>query len=387
MADGKKQELIANGSEELMAYSRWPMARNQDDRISCHKPLAIGSSSSGHAPCALFFERATHDLSPFTFHLSRIMFYVSRFTNAAARAVAGLGLLLGLCTLCVPESSAMDIAILQSSDIAAYREAIAGLKATGPIGATYTEYDAQGDLELGKKLARKLRASDASLVVAVGLKAALAAKVEIVDVPVVYMMVLDPLKHQLTAANMTGTLLEVPLDRQMKIMRMFLPNLHRIGTLYDPAKTSSRMKDAVQQATISDFQLTGIPIESDKDVPQQLRALLAEVEALWLMPDSTVLTNESVQFILESALARQIPVIGFSPEFTRLGALLSMSVNYGEIGRETGLLVKRILNGEKRLPHNPMPIERFKITLNLKTAKFLGMTFPKELTSLIDETY
>jgi putative ABC transport system substrate-binding protein len=315
------------------------------------------------------------------------MFYVSRFTNAAARAVAGLGLLLGLCTLCVPESSAMDIAILQSSDIAAYREAIAGLKATGPIGATYTEYDAQGDLELGKKLARKLRASDASLVVAVGLKAALAAKVEIVDVPVVYMMVLDPLKHQLTAANMTGTLLEVPLDRQMKIMRMFLPNLHRIGTLYDPAKTSSRMKDAVQQATISDFQLTGIPIESDKDVPQQLRALLANVEALWLMPDSTVLTNESVQFILESALARQIPVIGFSPEFTRLGALLSMSVNYGEIGRETGLLVKRILNGEKRLPHNPMPIERFKITLNLKTAKFLGMTFPKELTSLIDETY
>ena len=307
--------------------------------------------------------------------------------NRLFRAVAGLGLLLGLCTLCVPESSAMDIAILQSSDIAAYREAIAGLKATGPIGATYTEYDAQGDLELGKKLARKLRASDASLVVAVGLKAALAAKVEIVDVPVVYMMVLDPLKHQLTAANMTGTLLEVPLDRQMKIIRMFLPNLHRIGTLYDPAKTSSRVKDAVQQATISDFQLTGIPIESDKDVPQQLRALLADVEALWLMPDSTVLTNESVQFILESALARQIPVIGFSPEFTRLGALLSMSVNYGEIGRETGLLVKRILNGEKLLPHNPLPIERFKITLNLKTAKFLGMTFPKELTSLIDETY
>ncbi len=307
--------------------------------------------------------------------------------NRLFRAVAGLGLLLGLCTLCVPESSAMDIAILQSSDIAAYREAIAGLKATGPIGATYTEYDAQGDLELGKKLARKLRASDASLVVAVGLKAALAAKVEIVDVPVVYMMVLDPLKHQLTAANMTGTLLEVPLERQMKIMRMFLPNLHRIGTLYDPAKTSSRMKDAVQQATISDFQLTGIPIESDKDVPQQLRALLADVEALWLMPDSTVLTNESVQFILESALARQIPVIGFSPEFTRLGALLSMSVNYGEIGRETGLLVKRILNGEKLLPHNPLPIELFKITLNLKTAKFLGMTFPKELTSLIDETY
>jgi len=208
-----------------------------------------------------------------------------------------------------------------------------------------------------------------------------------VDVPIVYMMILDPLKHQLTAANMTGTLLEVPIDRQLKIMRAFLPTLHRVGTLYDPAKTSSRVKEAEQQATISDFQLKGLPVESEKDVPQQLRALLGDVEALWLMPDSTVLTNESIRFILESALARQIPVIGFSPEFTRLGALLSMSVNYGDVGRETGLLVKRILDGERLLPLNPLPIERLKITVNLKTARFLDMTFPKELMNLIDETY
>ncbi|HXT66845.1 MAG TPA: ABC transporter substrate-binding protein [Nitrospiraceae bacterium] len=308
-------------------------------------------------------------------------------TFLGVRVAVGLGLLLGLCTLPVPESAAMDIAILQSSDIAAYREAIAGLKATGPIGAIYTEYDVQGDLELGKKLARKVRASNASLVVAVGLKAALAAKVEIVDVPIVYMMVLDPLKHQLTTDNMTGTLLEVPLDRQLKIMRTFLPNLRQLGTLYDPAKTSARVKDAERQAANSDFQLKGVPVESEKDVPQQLRALLADVEALWLMPDSTVLTNESIRFILESALARQIPVIGFSPEFTRLGSLLSMSVNYGDVGRETGLLAKRVLNGDGQLPLAPVPIERLKITVNLKTAKFLGITFPKELTSLIDETY
>jgi putative ABC transport system substrate-binding protein len=105
------------------------------------------------------------------------------------------------------------------------------------------------------------------------------------------------------------------------------------------------------------------------------------------MPDSTVLTNESVRFILESALARQIPVIGFSPEFTRLGALLSMSVNYGDVGRETGLLVKRILDGERQLPLDPVPIERLKITVNLNTAKFLGITFSNGQTSLIDETY
>jgi putative ABC transport system substrate-binding protein len=186
---------------------------------------------------------------------------------------------------------------------------------------------------------------------------------------------------------MTGTLLEVPVDRQLKIMRTFLPTLHQLGTLYDPAKTSSRLKDAVQQASIADFQLKGLPVESEKDVPLQLRALLSDVEALWLIPDSTVLTNESIRFILDSALARQMPVIGFSPEFTRMGALFSMSVTYGNVGLETGLLVKRILDGEKLLPLSPVPIGRLKIAVNLKTARFLGITFSKELTSLIDETY
>ena len=70
-----------------------------------------------------------------------------------------------------------------------------------------------------------------------------------------------------------------------------------------------------------------------------------------------------------------------------MGTLLSMSVNYRDVGRETGLLATRILDGERLLPLNPVPIERLKITVNLKAAKFLGMTFPKELTSLIDETY
>ena len=305
----------------------------------------------------------------------------------AALVVFGLAALLILCVLSVSEAAAPEIVILKSSEIAAYDDAVKGFKATAPSGAIYTEYDLQGDLERGKTFAKKIRASDASLVVAVGLKAALAAKLEIVDIPVVYMMILDPLKHQLNGANMTGTLLEIPVDRQLKLLHMLLPTTHRLGILYDPSKSLSRVKDATSQARANAFHLQGFPVNSEKEVPQQLRTLLATVDALWLMPDSTVLTDESIRFILESALAQHVPVIGFSPEFTRLGGLLSLSVNYGEVGRETGLLAKRILDGERLLPLNPVPIERFKITVNLKTARFLGISFPKELISLIDETY
>jgi len=302
------------------------------------------------------------------------------------RAVAPLALS-GLLLVRATHAAAVDIAVLKSSGIGAYEQAVEGFKATAPSSAVYTEYDLQGDLEKGKKLARKIRTSSASLVVAVGLKAALAAKVEIADVPVLYMMVLDPVRHNLTATNMTGTLLEIPIERQLKLIRSFLPSRRRLGALYDPKKSSAQLKEAEQLTVPLSFELRGFAVESEKDVPQQLRNLLTVNDALWLLPDSTVLTNESIGFILEASLAKGVPVIGFSPELTRLGALLSLSVTYGEIGRETGQLARRILDGDQRLPLKPAPIERLKITVNLKTARFLGIEFSKDVSHLIDETY
>lgn len=285
------------------------------------------------------------------------------------------------------QATGPEIAILKSSDLRAYKDAVEGFKATAPGNATYVEYDLRGDFDQGKRLARTIRATDSALVVAVGLKAALTAKLEIVDIPILYMMILDPTKYQLTAANMTGVLIEIPTDRQLKMIRTFLPKLRKIGVLYNPEKTATKLKEAESQAAGHAFQLRGFPVEKEKEVSPQLRTLLAHSEALWLIPDSTVLTDESIRFILESAVARQIPVIGFSPEFTRLGALLSLSIDYGEVGREAGLLAKRILNGEQQLPLRPVPVQRIRITVNQKTARYLDITIPRELDSLIDETY
>jgi putative tryptophan/tyrosine transport system substrate-binding protein len=312
---------------------------------------------------------------------------ITGMDRTATRCMLAIAVTTGYGLSGTPAAQAAEIAILKSSSISAYDQAITGFKSTAPSGLSYPEYDMQGDLEQGRKLARKIRASEASLVVAVGLKAALAAKLEIVDIPVVYMMILDPSKHSLTGSNMTGTLLEIPAERQFKILRAFLPDLRRLGMLSNAGGNSTKLKDTVAQAAAHSFQLQEFPVDSEKEVPVQLRSLLGSTDALLLVPDSTVLTNDSIGFILETALARRVPVIGFSPEFTRLGALISLSVSYGEVGRETGLLAKRILDGDRKLPAKPIPIERLKITVNLKTARFLGIEFPKDVNHLIDETY
>lgn len=283
-------------------------------------------------------------------------------------------------------AQAADVAILKSSDISAYNQAIAGFKAALPAGTNFVEYDMQGDVAKGRKQAQRIRASDAALVLAVGLKAALVAKLEIIDIPVIFCMVLDPGKHDLKAPNMTGLLLEVPIERQLATLRTVLPAAKRVGVLYDPEKTGPFVEEARRRAKGFGLHLVSKTVTSEKEVPSALRGLVSEVDTLWLVPDSTVLTEDSLRFLLNTSMEASIPVLGFSPDLVKSGALVGLSVNYEDIGRQGGALARSILNGKGRSPALAPP-ERLRMSLNLKTARFLGITVPPEIVAQADDVY
>lgn len=284
-------------------------------------------------------------------------------------------------------AGAAEVAILKSADLAAYNQAVAGFKAAMPSSTTFVEYDMQGDVGRGQKLARKIRASDTTLLLAVGVKAALVAKLEIVDIPVIFCMVLDPAKHDLKAPNMTGIRLEVPINRQFSTMRSVLPSLKRIGVLYDPEKTGHLIEEARLLAKSMGIELIAKQVGTEKEVPAGLRALLSQVDALWLVPDSTVLTEDSLKFVLGTALDLNVPVIGFSSELVRSGALVGLSVGYEDVGRQAGVLAKKILTDDYKPSSATLPPDRLRLALNLKTAKFLHIMISPEVVNNADELY
>ncbi len=245
----------------------------------------------------------------------------------------------------------------------------------------------EGDVARGRKLARKVRASNADLVLAVGIKAALAAKLEIVDIPIIYCMVLNPEKNGLTAPNMVGILLEVPVDRQLKEMRSVLPDLKRLGVLYDPENTGALVEDARRVAKFFGFDLITRVVRSEKDVPAMLRALMPQIDALWLIPDSTVLTEESISYLLTTTLDSNVPVIGFSSELVRNGALVGLSVNYEDIGRQAAILARKLLSAPQLKTPASFPPEKFQLALNLKTGKFLGVQIAPDVLNRADQLY
>ena len=299
----------------------------------------------------------------------------------ASRALTGVCLILTLTlTGTLPASAAQEVAILTSADIAAYDQAVAAFKATMDPSVVYREYHLRGDPQEGRKLAREIRASDASLVLAVGLKAALAAKLELVDVPVIFCMVLDPIRYDLKAPNMTGILIEIPIERHLSTMREALPAARRIGVLFDPDKSQRFVDEARRQAETQGFELVARDVASDKDVAAAARALIPHIDLLWLIPDSTVISEDSVRFLLDLALEHTIPIVGFSSEFVRSGAFLALTVSYQDTGRQAAQVARKFLNGEgSDSSGRLLAPNQTRTIVNPKTARYLGLTIPPEI--------
>lgn len=305
-----------------------------------------------------------------------------------AHLLAALPTFLSVWLLCglLPVHAA-EIVILKSADVGGYNQAIEGFKAEIPAGVTFTEYDLKGDVEQGRKLGPSIRAADPALVLAVGVKAALAAKLELLDIPVIYCMVFDPEKYGLSAPNMTGVIMAPSVHQQLHAIRMALPSTRRVGVLYDPAKTALLVDNAKESATALGMDLIPQQVRTKKDVPAALSKLLPQIEALLLVPDSTVLTEESFTFILNSTLEGKVPVIGFSSELVRSGALLGVSPSYSDVGRQAGLLGKKLLKGQSVESSSAVPSSLSRVALNLRTAKFLGIQIPADIIERADSVY
>ncbi len=286
----------------------------------------------------------------------------------------------------IPPLHAHEVAILKSANIAPYNQAVIGFKSAMPAGTVFVEYDLKGDPQAGRTYAAKIRASSADLVLAVGSKAAIAARLEIFDIPVVYSMVLHPAKYDLKASNLFGIPMKPLMGQQLSMLRTVMPNLKRIGYLYDPEKTPPLSLDITTQARHLGITFVDRQVRTAEQVPGALRELLAEVDALWLISDSTVLTEESFTFLLHAAFDQRVPIIGFDPEFSRRGALISFWVDPADIGHEAAHAAQAILvNSAAPLARAFTPKQR--MALNLGTAEYLGITIPPSVQSLADEAY
>jgi putative tryptophan/tyrosine transport system substrate-binding protein len=103
-----------------------------------------------------------------------------------------------------------------------------------------------------------------------------------------------------------------------------------------------------------------------------------------IVPVNGLFLSQGMQ-IAQLALAARLPTVGAERRYIEAGLLASYGIDQRESYRRGASYVDRILKGAKP---GDLPIEfptRIELTINLKTAKALGLDLPPSLVTRADE--
>jgi len=252
---------------------------------------------------------------------------------------------------------------------------------------------AGGDVQRFATFASEFVHVPVDLIVAWGTPASLAAKAVTQATPII-MISGDPIAVGLVpglaypGGNVTGlsTLAAELESKRIELIRELLPRLARIAVLSNPTNPycTVAVESARRGAVALGLQIDVIDIAAVTDLDNAfLKLRNLRPDGVLVVADPFLASQQTriAPFLIEAGL----PSIYTYGESVRSGGLMSYATNYYQLFRQAAVLADKILRGTK--PSN-LPVEQpthFELTVNLKTAKALGLTVPPTLISRADE--
>jgi putative ABC transport system substrate-binding protein len=272
--------------------------------------------------------------------------------------------------------ASQKILVLQSLRIQPYEDAYRGLRSvvTGSVKRLVVS-----ELE-GIDLAKMVRDERPEVIVAIGTEAA--AKIrKIKDVPIVYLMVLDSATIFSDEGNITGVNLQLPPERQLASLQSVIPKAKRVGLLFNSDRSATFVSRARAAARSMGMELVTRDVHSPREVPLALEGLRSDIDAFWMIPDTGVVSSETVEYLLLFSLRNKIPIMTFSDKYVEMGALLALEIDPADLGRQAGEMTKKIMGGA-RVASLPRSDPRSSVlTINTKIARKLGISLSDEVVS------
>ena len=265
--------------------------------------------------------------------------------------------------------------VIKSQDLSAYNEVVKGfqeecLKNNITIKSIY---DLNGKMKLGQKIVRKVKKEKPDIILTIGVLAATVAKEKIKEIPIVFCMVINHERFHLTAPNITGISTEIAIEVQLKGFQSILGSFKNMGVIYDPSKTGNIIESNEKKVEEAGINLIKYEIDSPKQVAEAMESLIGKIDALWLLPDSTVVTKKSFALIKTTTLENGIPLLCTSDVFVKAGALASVFSDYKCVGRQAAELARKVLKLSASSSLGIVNPEHFKLAINTDTAEKLGL--------------
>jgi putative ABC transport system substrate-binding protein len=211
------------------------------------------------------------------------------------------------------------------------------------------------------------------------------------DIPIVFAVVVDPVKDDLVTnaerpgGNITGitTFDSQQPRKQLELLRQVVPGLKRVGLLGDAGVSDAPMHACDEQARAMGLEtLRFLLTAPNPDLDGAFTAMRKEhAEALLVL--EVPVTGAYLKEIAQRAVDNRIPSLA-SPSRPDSGQLLAYGTSCSDGIRRMAVYVDKVLKGAKA---GDLPVEtltRYKLIVNLKTAQEIGLTIPPEVLKRAD---
>jgi ABC-type uncharacterized transport system substrate-binding protein len=227
-----------------------------------------------------------------------------------------------------------------------------------------------------------------------GTSPALAAKNATSTIPIVFADVGDPVFVGLAASlahpggNLTGVSnLNTGLTlKRLQLITELVSQPEVIAQLINPDNRNSDriLREAQDAARTNGWPLTILRAHTESEIDAQF-ATLAQFPASALSVQADAVFAARRDQLLALSMQGAVPTIWPWDDFVSKGGLISYGPDYAAALRQSGLYAGRILSGTKPAD---LPVQQsitFRMVINLKTAKALGLTIPPTILARADE--
>jgi putative tryptophan/tyrosine transport system substrate-binding protein len=225
--------------------------------------------------------------------------------------------------------------------------------------------------------------------------AALAAKAKTTTIPIVFAIGADPVAAGLVptlnrpGGNVTGvaTLNAEVGPKRLELLHQIIPAVSIVALLSNP--TNPVISEPLSRETQAAARTLGMRLHvlnasSDEEVQTAFGALRG-LQVAGLVIGSDQFFNSRSGQLASLALRHSLPAIYQYREFTAAGGLISYGASLADAFQLAGVYTGRILSGERPADLPVQQSTKVELSIDLKTARALGLTVPPGLPVAADE--
>ncbi len=250
------------------------------------------------------------------------------------------------------------------------------------VKVNYDFQNANGDISTSISIAQQLKTSGCDLLVGISTPSAQSLANTFKDKPVIFSAVTDPMEAGLTQSNICGVSDANPVEAQIKLL-VDVTGAKTIGNIYSSGEANgvTLNKAAKEACDKLGVNFISAAVTNSSEVKMAMQSIVDRVDAVYIATDNTVVSAfasvSEVCYKNKKALFNSDPSSVKGQKF-----LLSWGFNYYKLGRKTGEVIKKVLDGEK--PSNIKTVmltdpSDFELYVNLNVAKYLGIKIDKDL--------